>query len=132
MTFVSNGNLKASIDSQGLVTFLRVSDGRQLLQTQQLTFGPVRDTANASKPAVETEREKERERAGLPPLVSAALRYRPISGEKVYGLGEHRTGSLQNKPISLLFQRSQVSPTKTNPLPNLSSRAEQSDSVITT
>lgn len=105
---VSNGNLRATVDSNGLITFERIKDGRQLLRTTLQSFGPVTQTA------AEEQRDKPQPATSLlgttgdPALVSARLRFAPIQGEKVYGLGEHRTGSVQNKPISIMFQNSQV------------------------
>lgn len=40
--------------------------------------------------------------------MSAVIQFEANAKEQVYGLGEHRTGKLQNKPIWLEFQRSQV------------------------
>ena len=50
-TMVSTGNLKATVDSQGLIAFTRISDGHLLLQTNQQSFGPV-----PGEPALEQER----------------------------------------------------------------------------
>jgi alpha-D-xyloside xylohydrolase len=41
-------------------------------------------------------------------LVSAKIRFAANQGERFYGLGEHRTGKLQNKPIFINFQHSQI------------------------
>jgi len=91
------------VDAQGLITFFRISDGRQLLRTVLYAFGPVIGPQSDLPPSSTTDNTPE-----VLSLVSAKLRFSPIRGERVYGLGEHRTGSVQNKPISVFFQHSQV------------------------
>jgi len=93
------------VDAQGLITFFRISDGRQLLRTVLYAFGPVIGPQSDLPPSTASTTDNT---PGVLSLVSAKLRFSPIRGERVYGLGEHRTGSLQNKPISVFFQHSQV------------------------
>lgn len=87
---LTNGNLEVSSDpTTGFVTATRVSDGAVLLKTQSITFG---------EPAANS-------RSGY---VSGSLVYTIADGNKVYGLGEHRTGSLDMTGYSKLFSTSQL------------------------
>lgn len=78
---LTNGNLKVDIDpSTGCVTATRVSDGKVLLKQTSLTFeAPVHK--------------------GLKPgSVATTATFATTPDEKVYGLGEHRTGNITRKP----------------------------------
>ena len=88
---LTNGNLAVAVDPQtGFLTATRVSDGRVLLTQTGLSFGPV------TVPGT---------RAGT---VSAAVTFAGTPGEKVFGLGEHRTGAVNQMPYAHSFQDSQV------------------------
>jgi alpha-D-xyloside xylohydrolase len=89
---VANGNLAVSVDpSTGLITATRMSDGAVLLRQTSVSFG-------AAAPG---------SRAGS---VSATVSFAGTPGEKVYGLGEHRTGTVNQMPYFQLFQNSQYYP----------------------
>jgi len=83
--FVVNGNLRADVSPNGLVTFTRVSDNTVLLTEMQHSFAPNADG-----------------------LYSTKLRFSANNNEGIYGLGEHRTGKVQNKPYYHDFQDSQI------------------------
>ena len=85
-----NGNLAVAIDAAtGFITATRVSDGVLLLQQTALNF---------AAPNVLGTR---------PGSVSAGVVFAGTPGEKVYGLGEHRTGSVQQLPYHKRFADSQ-------------------------
>ena len=87
---LSNGNLRVALDPvTALLTATRLSDGAVLLQQTALTFGA---------PDVPGTR------AGS---VSASVTFAGTPGEKVYGLGEHRTGTVQQLPYAKRFADSQ-------------------------
>jgi alpha-D-xyloside xylohydrolase len=87
---LTNGNLRITVDpATSLVTATRVSDGVTLLKQTVLSFGI---------PDVPTTR------AGS---VSTLVTFAGTVGEKVYGLGEHRTGSVNMMPYSKRFADSQ-------------------------
>eukprot|EP01121_Diplochlamys_sp_Union-15-3_P010816 TRINITY_DN3075_c0_g2_i1.p1 TRINITY_DN3075_c0_g2~~TRINITY_DN3075_c0_g2_i1.p1 ORF type:complete len:673 (-),score=107.54 TRINITY_DN3075_c0_g2_i1:44-2062(-) len=88
---ITNGNLKVDI-SNGLLVFTRVSDNKILLQEVSHSFGEIGEGADPRAPN----------------LVTATIRFKANNEESVYGLGEHRTGKLQNKPINIDFQKSQI------------------------
>ena len=84
------GNLRVSLDAaSSLVTATRLSDGAPLLAATALSF---------SAPDVPGAR------AGA---AAAAITFAGAPGEKIYGLGEHRTGSVQMSPFSRRFADSQ-------------------------
>jgi len=75
---VRSGNLEASVSSaDGLITFKRVSDGRVILRAPSHTFGPVVAASGAST------------NAGSLTLAREGV------DETLYGMGEHRTGSVR-------------------------------------
>ena len=85
-TALSNGNLRVVVDAAtGYVTATRVSDGAVLLRQTALAFGP---------PTVPGTR------AGS---ASALVTFGGTAGERIYGLGEHRTGRVQQLPFRQLF-----------------------------
>lgn len=89
---ITNGNLQVTADPvTGLVTAIRVSDGAVLLKQVGLTWGA---------PAV----------GSRPNSTSATVTFAGTPGELVYGLGEHRTGTVQQMPFFKLFQDSQYYP----------------------
>lgn len=72
---LSNGNLRVDIDpATSYVTATRISDGAVLLKQTAIQF---------AAPNVPGTR---------PGSVSAQVTFAGTAGEKVYGLGEHRTG----------------------------------------
>jgi alpha-D-xyloside xylohydrolase len=75
----------------GLITATRVSDGAVLLQQVGLAWGP---------PAV----------GSRPNSSSVTVAFAGTPGELVYGLGEHRTGTVQQMPFFRLFQDVQYYP----------------------
>jgi alpha-D-xyloside xylohydrolase len=87
---ITNGNLRVDIDAAtGLVTATRVSDSAVLLKQTALTF------AAPNVPVT---------RAGS---ASATVTFAGTPGEKVFGLGEHRTGKVQQMPYAKRFADSQ-------------------------
>jgi hypothetical protein len=86
---LTNGNLKVSVDVNGLLTAIRVSDGKVLLKQTAMTF------AQPNVPVT---------RAGS---VSAMVSFAGTANEKVYGLGEHRTGVVNQMPYHKRFADSQ-------------------------
>lgn len=73
---LTNGNLRASVTDAGLLTFHRISDGSMLLQEQ----APRNFTATADRG-----------------YFAVDLALRAYEGEALYGLGQHKTGALDNK-----------------------------------
>jgi len=87
---LTNGNLRVELDpATGLLTATRVSDGAVLLKQTALTF---------AAPNVPGARNGS---------VSATVSFAGTAGEKVYGLGEHRTGTVQQMPYHKRFADSQ-------------------------
>jgi len=87
---LTQGNLAVTVDAaSGAVTATRVSDGAVLLRQTGLAFGA---------PDVPTTR------AGS---VSALVTFAGTPGERVYGLGEHRTGVVNQMPFAKRFADSQ-------------------------
>ena len=87
---LTNGNLRVAVDpATGLITATRVSDGAALLTQTALVWGA---------PDVPTSR------AGS---VSVRVSFAGSPGEKAYGFGEHRTGTVQQLPFSKRFADSQ-------------------------
>ena len=87
---LTNGNLRITVDpATSCVTATRVSDGAVLLKQTALLFGA---------PDVPTSR------AGS---VSSLVSFAGTAGEKIYGLGEHRTGTVNQMPYSKRFADSQ-------------------------
>ena len=87
---LTNGNLRVDLDpATGLLTATRISDGAVLLKQTALVFAApnVPGTRNGS--------------------VSATVTFAGTAGEKVYGLGEHRTGKVQQMPFTKRFADSQ-------------------------
>lgn len=83
---VANGNLRVDVNkSTGFVTISRVSDGVTLLQQTGLVWGDATSGSNA------TMRSATIDFAGL------------NASERVYGLGEHRTGTVQLAPYDKVF-----------------------------
>ena len=88
---LTNGNMRVTYDpSTSFITATRVSDGKVLLQQTVLTFG---------EPNVPTTR------AGS---VSALVSFKGTEGEKIYGLGEHRTGVVNQMPYTKRFADSEL------------------------
>ena len=82
----TSGNLRAEVGAaDGLLSFWRVSDGAQLLAEQSV---------RALRPAVT--------RPPLPSFYSLQLAFEPTEGERIYGLGQHKTGQLDNKGVGSL------------------------------
>jgi hypothetical protein len=74
-TWIANGNLKAYIES-GSIVFVRLNDNYELLRTQSILLEPF-DNPNATQPQYE-----------------ANITFSFTPGDKIYGLGEHRTGAV--------------------------------------
>ena len=78
-TFV-NGNMRVEIDGKGgLLSFWRVSDGIQLLREQKL-----RQFSRAPR---------------MPKFYSLELKFEAQTSEHIYGLGQHKTGKLDNMNV---------------------------------
>ena len=89
-TSATNGNLRVDVDpATGLLTATRVSDSAVLLQQTALTF---------AAPTVPNTR------AGSASLLATFAGH---AGEKVYGLGEHRTGTVDQMPFQKRFADSE-------------------------
>lgn len=89
---LSNGNLDVEADpATGFVTATRISDGAVLLRQSVLTLGAA---APGSRPG----------------SVSVQVSFAGTTGEAIYGLGEHRTGKVNQMPYFQLFQNSQFYP----------------------
>ena len=87
---LTNGNLRITVDpATSFVTATRVSDGAVLLKQTALAFGV---------PDVPTSRVGS---------VSSLVTFAGTAGEKIYGLGEHRTGAVNQMPYSKRFADSQ-------------------------
>ena len=87
---LTNGNLLVSVDpATGLLTATRVSDGRVLLQQTALVWGA---------PDVPVSRDSS---------VSVSVSFAGSAGERAYGFGEHRTGTVQQLPFRKRFADSQ-------------------------
>lgn len=86
---LANGDLQVTFDAAtGFINASRVSDGAALLVTNSIAFGP---------PAAYS-------RAGS---VSSTITFAGHGpSERIYGMGEHRTGTVQQMPFSQLFQTS--------------------------
>ena len=89
-TTLTNGNLKVVLDpATSLLTATRVSDGAVLLRQTALLWDDV-DPLSAA--------------AGVRPGSKAAVvSFAGTAGEKVYGLGEHKTGRVQQMPYAKTF-----------------------------
>lgn len=89
-TSLTNGNLRVDVDpTTGFLTATRVSDGTLLLKQTALAFGT---------PDVPFTRDGS---------VSASVAFAGTAGERVYGLGEHRTGVVNQMPFTKRFADSQ-------------------------
>ena len=89
-TNLTNGNLRVELDGTGLLTATRLSDGAVLLRQTQLEWAPLDPVTAATN----------RARAGSH---AAVVRFSGVPGERVYGLGEHKTGKVQRAPYAKLF-----------------------------
>jgi alpha-D-xyloside xylohydrolase len=81
-TDVTNGNIKATMGADGKLTFTRVSDSKVLL---------VEKSARKLVPTTTTP--------PLPGFFSLDLSFEAVDGEQIYGLGQHKTGKLDNKGV---------------------------------
>ena len=80
----SNGNLRAQLDAAGLLSFWRVSDGHNGLLLKEAA-------PRALQPAAAT---------ALQGFLSLDLAFEAVEGERIYGLGQHKTGALDNKGVA--------------------------------
>ena len=80
-----SGNIKAGVGSDGRLTFTRVSDGKVMLAER---------TVRALAPTTTTP--------ALPGFLSLALDFEAVPGERIYGLGQHKTGQLDNKGLTAI------------------------------
>jgi alpha-D-xyloside xylohydrolase len=79
------GNLQATVGTNGLLTFTRISDGKVLFTELERTFTPLNNgTVN--------------------PVYGLKVSYSSFPAERFYGLGEHKTGILDNKNQSFNFE----------------------------
>ena len=69
---VTSGNLKASVGSDGKLTFTRVSDSKVLLAEKSV---------RAMQPTTTTP--------SVPGFSSLLMAFEPVEGERIYGLGQH-------------------------------------------
>lgn len=82
-TSVQNGNLRAAVDIEGRLAFTRLSDGQTLLrETVPRVFSP---TGTPPK--------------NMPGFYTLDLQFAAVDGERIYGLGQHKTGKLDNKGV---------------------------------
>ena len=90
-TSLTNGNLKVELDPvTSLLTATRVSDGAVLLRQTAVTWNDV-DTVSTAANFVR------------PGSKAAVVSFAGAKGEKVYGLGEHKTGTVQQLPYNKTF-----------------------------
>eukprot|EP00658_Telonema_sp_P-2_P014873 TRINITY_DN1567_c0_g1_i21.p1 TRINITY_DN1567_c0_g1~~TRINITY_DN1567_c0_g1_i21.p1 ORF type:complete len:694 (+),score=84.24 TRINITY_DN1567_c0_g1_i21:184-2265(+) len=82
---VTNGNLCVSLSDAGLLAFSRVSDGKHLLTEKTVRMMTI---TNSSPPM-------------SAPFLALALHFEAVDGERIYGLGQHKTGQLDNKGVRL-------------------------------
>ena len=83
-TNFTSGNLRAEVSAAagGLLSFWRVSDGARLLTEQSV---------RTLRPTVT--------RPPLPGFYALQLAFEPVAGERIFGLGQHKTGRLDNKGV---------------------------------
>ncbi len=79
---MTNGNLQVSVGSDGRLSFVRVSDGKVLLTEK---------TVRALEATTTTP--------PIPGFFSLDLQFEAMDGERIYGLGQHKTGQLDNKGV---------------------------------
>ena len=91
-TWLSNGNLNVSIANDGGLTFTRLSDNTVLLSSTSMDLAPFA-TTNATSPQY---------------LANISFAY--ALNDKIYGLGEHRTGQVAYTDYYHNFQDSQEYP----------------------
>jgi len=90
-TSLTNGNLRVELEAgTALLTATRVSDGAVLLRQTALRW----DDLDATTAAANFTR---------PGSKAAVVRFAGTAGERVYGLGEHKTGTVQQMPYSQSF-----------------------------
>ena len=76
---VTSGNLQASVGADGLLRFTRLSDKKLLLAES----APRTLTPTVTQPPV-------------PGFLALNMSFAAVAGERVYGLGQHKTGQLDN------------------------------------
>jgi alpha-D-xyloside xylohydrolase len=87
---LTNGNLRITIDpATSYLTAVRISDGATLLKQTALVY---------AAPDVPTSKAN---------TFSSMVSFAGTAGEKVYGLGEHRTGTVNQMPFTKRFADSQ-------------------------
>ena len=82
---VTSGNLNATVLADGRLRFTRISDGRLLLEESRV---------RALVPTIT-----------VPPMPHAgflelSLEFKAAEGERIFGLGQHKTGKLDNKGVT--------------------------------
>ena len=84
---LTNGNLRATVGDNGLLTFTRVSDNRVLVrEISPRTMTPLSFASPSQK----------HQKARYPPLFSLDMALSVAPGAGIYGLGQHKTGQLNN------------------------------------
>jgi alpha-D-xyloside xylohydrolase len=89
---LDNGNLRVEVDNHGVLTATRLIDGAVLLQTTNIVFQEV-SLQSIYPPAYS--------------LYSVSLEYTHLNG-KIFGLGEHRTGTTAYNNFNWVFENSQT------------------------
>ena len=89
---LTQGNLRASLNSNGLLTFQRVSDGKTLLQEKlKRTFTKTNLSVGESIQNGEI-------------YYGVDVSFSAYADEHIYGLGQHKTGVLDNKGQTFQLQ----------------------------
>jgi len=81
---IVSGNLQATVGANNLLTFTRVSDGKVLFSELSRSFNVVSNEST--------------------PIYVLRVAYSSFPAERFYGLGEHKTGILDNKNQSFNFE----------------------------
>jgi alpha-D-xyloside xylohydrolase len=79
---ITSGNLKVAMGNDGKLVFTRLSDNKVILMEK---------TVRQLNPATTNP--------PLPGFYSLDLNFEAIPGEQIYGLGQHKTGKLDNKGV---------------------------------
>ena len=96
-TTLINGNLRVNVDpGTGLLTAVRLSDNVVVLKQMALEWSPLDNSTAAAGGGRKGEGVR-------PGSLAATVRFAGTAGESVYGLGEHKTGTVQRSPYTKVF-----------------------------
>lgn len=89
-TTLTQGNLRAIVGDDGRLAFQRVSDGTELLSERvKRSFTPIGSQLSSQQPYK---------------YFSVDLAFKAYADERIYGLGQHKTGVLDNKGQTFRLQ----------------------------